>query len=60
MWMSVHTGTGGVGEHEPRIPGATRQPHATIEKAGHNLQEDAGEHLAEHIARFLMATSPRP
>jgi haloalkane dehalogenase len=41
---------------QSRIPGAAGQPHVTIEKAGHNLQEDAGEHLAEHIARFVGST----
>jgi haloalkane dehalogenase len=41
---------------QSRIPGAEGQPHVTIQKAGHNLQEDAGEQLAEHIARFVLST----
>lgn len=41
---------------QSRIPGATGQPHVTLEKAGHNLQEDVGETLAEHIVRFVQAT----
>ena len=36
-----------------RLPGAAGQPHATIEKAGHFLQEDAGPQVAEHLARFM-------
>jgi haloalkane dehalogenase len=41
---------------QSRIPGAAGQPHATITKAGHNLQEDAGPQLAEHIVRFVATT----
>lgn len=35
------------------IPGAQGQPHTTIQNAGHFLQEDAGEELAEVAARFF-------
>jgi haloalkane dehalogenase len=35
------------------IPGAAGQPHVTIRNAGHFLQEDAGEELAQVIADFL-------
>lgn len=37
------------------IPGAAGQPHGTIANAGHFLQEDAGEELAEHVVRFVGA-----
>lgn len=36
-----------------RIPGAAGQPHTTIEGAGHFLQEDQGEQLAEVIAGWV-------
>ncbi|HUD68981.1 MAG TPA: haloalkane dehalogenase [Acidimicrobiales bacterium] len=36
-----------------RVPGAAGQPHATIEGAGHFLQEDAGEELAEVLGEFI-------
>ena len=35
------------------IPGAAKQPHATIEKAGHFIQEDAGEELARIVVAFV-------
>lgn len=35
------------------VPGCTGQPHATIEKAGHFLQEDKGPEIAEHLVRWL-------
>jgi haloalkane dehalogenase len=35
------------------IPGAAGQPHATITRAGHFIQEDAGEELAALIAAFV-------
>lgn len=38
------------------IPGAAAREHPTIEGAGHFLQEDAGEHLAEEIAKFMLST----
>jgi len=36
-----------------RVPGAKGQQHATIEGAGHFLQEDAGEQLAEVLCGFI-------
>lgn len=36
-----------------RIPGAADQPHATIEGAGHFLQEDRPTELAEVLTRFV-------
>lgn len=38
------------------IPGAKGQPHTTIENAGHFLQEDQGERLAEVVEAFIAAT----
>jgi haloalkane dehalogenase len=38
------------------IPGTKGQPHVTIEKAGHFLQEDKGEELARTVVDFI-ATS---
>lgn len=35
------------------VPGCAGQPHATIEQAGHFLQEDKGPELAEHLVRWL-------
>lgn len=35
------------------IPGAKDQPHTTITKAGHFLQEDKGEELADVIISFI-------
>lgn len=39
-----------------RVPGAKGVEHATIEGAGHFLQEDKGEDLARVIAEFIDAT----
>ena len=41
----------GAGERVLRqlIPGAAGQPHVTVERAGHFVQEDAGEQLAEVV-----------
>ena len=36
---------------QARIPGAAGQPHRTIVRAGHFIQEDAGEELAYEIAK---------
>ncbi|MAI79646.1 MAG: alpha/beta hydrolase [Deltaproteobacteria bacterium] len=36
-----------------RVPGAAGQPHAQIERAGHFVQEDAGEELAIRILTWL-------
>jgi haloalkane dehalogenase len=41
---------------QARIPGATGQPHTTIEGAGHFLQEDHGKALAEVVQRFIHAS----
>ncbi len=38
------------------IPGAHGQPHVTITGAGHFLQEDKGEELAEVVIRFIRST----
>ena len=37
------------------IPGAKGQPHTTIEKAGHFLQEDAGADIAGTVVKWLSA-----
>jgi haloalkane dehalogenase len=39
------------------IPGAEGQPHVTLRNAGHFLQEDVGEELAQVVVRFIDATS---
>jgi haloalkane dehalogenase len=54
--------TGGLDEaFRTRVPGAEGQPHHTITDAGHFLQEDKGEELAERLVRFIRApTSTRP
>ncbi len=44
---------GGEGVFQRRVPGAKDQDHVAIEGAGHFLQEDAGEHLADVIAKFV-------
>jgi haloalkane dehalogenase len=38
------------------VPGAARQPHVTIDGAGHFLQEDKGAELADVIATFIEST----
>lgn len=38
---------------QQRVPGASGQPHTTIERAGHFLQEDAGEELARAVNDFI-------
>lgn len=35
------------------IPGCEGQPHVTIEKAGHFLQEDKGEEIARHLVKWM-------
>ncbi len=40
------------------VPGAARQDHVTIEGAGHFLQEDRGEELAQVVAGFVERTPP--
>ena len=44
---------GGYAVFQSRIPGAKDQAHATIEGAGHFLQEQAGEELARVIVKFI-------
>lgn len=44
---------GGDRAFQARIPGAKGQRHATIERAGHFSQEDAGEELAAHVIEFM-------
>jgi haloalkane dehalogenase len=39
-----------------RVPGARGRPHVTIANAGHFLQEDAGEELAEAVIRFAASS----
>jgi haloalkane dehalogenase len=41
---------------QSRIPGARDQPHVTIEGAGHFLQEDKGETVAQVILDFIERT----
>jgi haloalkane dehalogenase len=41
---------------QARIPGASGQPHTTLERAGHFLQEDDGEALGGIVADFIRAT----
>lgn len=36
-----------------KVPGAKGQPHKTIEKAGHFLQEDKGEEIADYLCHWL-------
>ena len=39
------------------IPGCRNQSHVTIEGAGHFLQEDRGERLAEVVTQFIEQTT---
>jgi haloalkane dehalogenase len=41
---------------QAHVPGAQGQPHTTIAGAGHFLQEDRGEALAEVVADFIART----
>lgn len=41
------------------IPGTAGQPHTTITGAGHFLQEDKGEELAQVVVDFIARTSNR-
>ena len=38
------------------VPGAQGQPHVTITEAGHFLQEDKGEELAQVLVDFIAST----
>ena len=40
-----------------RVPGAKKQQHVTIKDAGHFVQEDKGEELAEVIINFIEKTA---
>ena len=42
---------------QKHVPGAQGQHHVTIEGAGHFLQEDKGEELAEALIGFCRATA---
>jgi len=48
---------GGDAVMRERIPGARGQAHVTISGAGHFLQEDKGEELAEVVVRFVRDTA---
>lgn len=49
--------TGGAAEPmRRRFKGARGQPHTTIPAAGHFIQEDAGERLAEVVNAFIAST----
>lgn len=47
---------GGERVFQKMVPGAQGQPHVTITTAGHFLQEDKGEELAQIIADFISRT----
>ncbi len=47
---------GGHKYFQKMIPGAQRQKHVTIEGAGHFLQEDKGEEIADIIVKFIEQT----
>jgi haloalkane dehalogenase len=47
---------GGERVFQKLVPGAQGQPHVTITTAGHFLQEDKGEELAQIIADFISRT----
>jgi haloalkane dehalogenase len=38
---------------QSKIPGAAGQPHAIVERAGHFLQEDAGDELAARLIAWM-------
>ncbi|MDX1530140.1 MAG: haloalkane dehalogenase, partial [Rhodothermales bacterium] len=41
---------------QARVPGAQGQPHTTVRRAGHFIQEDQGPELARLTADFIAAT----
>ena len=48
---------GGERVFQKLVPGAQGQPHVTITAAGHFLQEDKGEELAQVVVDFIARTS---
>ena len=46
---------GGDKRWQEHVPGAAGQPHVSIENAGHFLQEDKGEELAQVLIAFIRA-----
>jgi haloalkane dehalogenase len=48
---------GGERVFQKLVPGAQGQPHVTITTAGHFLQEDKGEELAQVVVDFIARTS---
>lgn len=44
-------------QFQRRVPGARGQPHATLGRAGHFIQEDAGEELARVVVDFIRRTA---
>jgi haloalkane dehalogenase len=44
---------GGERPFQKLVPGAKNQPHTTIKGAGHFLQEDKGEELAQIVVHFM-------
>jgi haloalkane dehalogenase len=48
---------GGEQVFQKLVPGAQGQPHVTITTAGHFLQEDKGEELAQVVVDFIARTS---
>lgn len=48
---------GGDRQLQARIPGAKGQPHVTLAKAGHFLQEDVGPELAQVVIDLVRATA---
>jgi haloalkane dehalogenase len=50
---------GGERVFQKLVPGAQGQPHVTITGAGHFLQEDKGEELAQAVVNFISRTTTR-
>ncbi|MBV7331158.1 alpha/beta fold hydrolase [Chloroflexi bacterium TSY] len=44
-------------QFQDRLPGANGQPHTTITKASHFLQEDKGDDIADKVLRWLAKTN---
>lgn len=54
LFGDTDPGTAGWEEiFKERVPGTRGQPHAYLERAGHFLQEDAGEELAKRILSWI-------